>query len=211
MAEPPPDAPVTPRPAAGIVLLRRGGKHSQRALEVLLVKRTEAARFMPGVWVFPGGAVDAGDGEGDAGYRACAIRELAEEASIELPAGEELVLFSRWITPAVIPIRFDAWFFLALAPAHTPPEPDGIEVTEAAWWKPGEAVDAHGRGELPLSFPTLNQLRWLTAFPTSEAALTDFRGREVNSVTPQIIGEGPARRPVLPGQPSYETDVGACA
>ena len=57
--------PSTPRPASGIVLLRRGGKHSERALEVLLLKRSEEAKFMPGVWVFPGGALDPEDGEGD--------------------------------------------------------------------------------------------------------------------------------------------------
>src|SRR5215475_3640771 len=102
--------PSTPRPAAGIVLLRRGGKHSERALEVLMLKRSEEAKFMPGVWVFPGGAVDAADGDGEPGRRACAMRELSEEAGIELPAGEELVLFSRWVTPEVISTRFDAWF-----------------------------------------------------------------------------------------------------
>ena len=68
-----------------MVLLRRGGKHADRALEVLLLKRSEKAKFMPGVWVFPGGAVDPADGEDEAGYRACAVRELAEEAAIELP------------------------------------------------------------------------------------------------------------------------------
>src|SRR5215211_4444505 len=91
--------PSEPRPAASIVLLRRGGRHKDRALEVLLLRRTEEARFMPGVWVFPGGGVDVcdgdgeGEGEGEVAYRACAVRELAEEAGIELPAEEELVLF----------------------------------------------------------------------------------------------------------------------
>src|ERR1700729_1390255 len=118
-------APATPRPAASIVLLRRGGKHAQRALEVLLLKRTEKAAFMPGAWVFPGGSVEPEDGEGPAGFRACAVRELREEAGIELPADEELVPFCRWVTPEVVSRRFDAWFFLALAPAHTPPEADG--------------------------------------------------------------------------------------
>ena len=122
-----------------MVLLRRGGKHKDRALEVLLLKRTEKAKFMPGVWVFPGGAVDPADGEAEAGFRACAVRELAEEAAIALLDDEELILFSRWITPEVISTRFDAWFFLALAPAHTPPKPDGVETVDAAWFEPRAA------------------------------------------------------------------------
>ena len=51
--------PADARPASTILLLRRGGKHADRRLEVLLVKRNEGARFMPGVWVFPGGRVEA--------------------------------------------------------------------------------------------------------------------------------------------------------
>src|SRR3954471_10004806 len=128
--------PSEPRPAASIVLLRRGGKHAQRALEVLMLKRSAEARFMPNVWVFPGGSVDAVDGEGEAGCRVCAVRELAEEAGIQLPADEELVLFSRWIPPEGVATRFDARFYLALAPAHKPPKADGVETTEARWFEP---------------------------------------------------------------------------
>src|SRR5262245_57838158 len=113
--------PSEPRPAASVVLLRRGGKHQERALQGLLVKGTKEAKCMPGIWAFPGGAVDPADVDGVSGHRACAVRELAEEAAIELASSEELVLFSRWITPEVISTRFDAWFFMALAPAHTPP------------------------------------------------------------------------------------------
>ena len=40
--------PAAPRPSASVALLRRGGKHGDRALEVLLLKRTEEARFMVG-------------------------------------------------------------------------------------------------------------------------------------------------------------------
>jgi 8-oxo-dGTP pyrophosphatase MutT (NUDIX family) len=195
--------PSEPRPAASVVLLRRGGRHKDRALEVLLLKRTEEARFMPGVWVFPGGGVDAADGEGEAGHRACAIRELAEEASIELAADEELVLFSRWVTPEVISRRFDAWFFLALAPAHTPPKPDGVETVEASWFEPRAALDAQAAGELVLAFPTIAQLTALAEFGTAEEALEAHRGREIEPILPKVVGTKEDHRVVLPGDPDY--------
>src|SRR5689334_12675274 len=101
--------PAEPRQAASVILLRGGGEE----LELLLVRRTPKARFMGGVWVFPGGAVDTHEGDGDAAHRLAAIRELQEEASIQLDDPGALVKFSRWITPAVVTIRFDTHFFLA--------------------------------------------------------------------------------------------------
>jgi 8-oxo-dGTP pyrophosphatase MutT (NUDIX family) len=195
--------PSEPRPAASVVLLRRGGKHGDRELEVLLLKRSAEAKFMPNVWVFPGGAVDPEDGEGEAGYRACAVRELAEEAAIELPADEELVLFSRWITPAVISTRFDAWFFLALAPAHTPPKPDGVETTEAAWFKPSAALEAQEAGDLILAFPTLSQLRSLLPYRTSDEALAAHRDGSVEPILPVVLGDRENHRVVMPGDSDY--------
>lgn len=195
--------PTVPRPSASVVLLRRGGKHADRALEVLLLKRTEKAKFMPGVWVFPGGAVDPEDGEDEAGHRACAVRELHEEAGIELPADEELVLFSRWITPEVISRRFDAWFFLALAPAHSPPKPDGVETTEARWFEPAAALQAQAAGELVLAFPTISQLQELAPFATSQEAIEAYRERVVEPILPKVIGTKEHHRVVLPGDPDY--------
>lgn len=195
--------PSTPRPSASVVLLRRGGRHSQRALEVLLLKRTEGAEFMPGVWVFPGGAVDPEDGEGEGGYRACAVRELSEEAGIELPDREELVLFSRWITPEVVSRRFDAWFFLALTPPHSPARPDGTETTEAAWFEPRAALESEATGELALAFPTLSQLKSLLPFSSAEETIEAFRGRTIDPILPKVIGDLDEHRVVLPGDPDY--------
>jgi 8-oxo-dGTP pyrophosphatase MutT (NUDIX family) len=196
-------APAEPRPAASVVLLRRGGRHRDRALEVLLLKRTEDAKFMPGVWVFPGGGVDLDDGDGEVGHRACAVRELAEESAIELDPSVELVLFSRWITPEVISTRFDAWFFLALAPAHTPPHPDGVETVEASWFEPRAALEAHRAGELVLAFPTVKQLESLLPFANAEAALAAFRDRTIEPILPKVIGSPDDHRVVLPGDPDY--------
>jgi 8-oxo-dGTP pyrophosphatase MutT (NUDIX family) len=196
-------APAVPRPSASVVLLRRGGKHGDRALEILLLKRTEKARFMPGVWVFPGGAVDAEDGVDGVGFEACARRELEEEAGIALPEGEELVLFSRWITPEVVSRRFDAWFFLALAPAHSPPEPDGVETVDAAWFEPKAALEAQGAGKLVLAFPTIKQLESLLPFRTSLEAMEAHRGQTVEPILPKVVGTPNDPRILLPGDPEY--------
>lgn len=197
--------PATPpRAAASVIPLRRGGRHADRGLELLLLKRSDAASFMPSVWVFPGGAVDPEDGEGEAGFRACAVRELAEEAGIELPDADGLVLFSHWITPEVVPVRFDTWFFLALMPPHCSPEPDGAETIEAAWWQPQAALDAHSAGKLSLVFPTIRQLESLLAYSTPDEALEAARGLTVEPILPKVVGEGEERRVVLPGDPAYE-------
>jgi 8-oxo-dGTP pyrophosphatase MutT (NUDIX family) len=195
--------PAVPRPAASVVLLRHGGKHGDRALEVLLLKRTESAKFMPGVWVFPGGSVDDGDGEDEARFKACALRELEEEAGIALDPAEELVLFSRWITPEVVSRRFDAWFFLALAPAHAPPRADGVETVDAGWFEPANALEAQAAGEMSLAFPTVKQLESLLPHKTSDEALAAHRNRTVEPILPKVIGSFEEHRVVLPGDPDY--------
>jgi 8-oxo-dGTP pyrophosphatase MutT (NUDIX family) len=73
--------PVTPVPAATLLLLRDGPE----GIEVLLTTRHDAAGFAGGATVFPGGKVDAGDRTrgGDA-LRFAGIRETFEECGILL-------------------------------------------------------------------------------------------------------------------------------
>ena len=191
--------PAVPRPAATVILLRRGGKHIERSLQVLLVRRNPEARFMPDVWVFPGGAVDAADGDGEAAHRAAAVRELAEEAGIDLHA-DELVAYSRWITPKAVPVRFDTRFYLALAPAHSPPRPDGTETVDAGWFEPRAALDSHYAGELPLVFPTIKHLESLVGFANAQEAMRAAKRRQVKPVEPRVIEEAGERRIVLPDE-----------
>src|SRR5207248_10084591 len=105
---------------AATAVLRRGGPGG---LEVLLVGRNPGSRFMGGAWVFPGGALQAGD----AGHAGAALRELEEEAGIRLDDVARLVPISRWITPAEVKIRFDTVFFVAEAPPEAEPRVDGAE------------------------------------------------------------------------------------
>jgi 8-oxo-dGTP pyrophosphatase MutT (NUDIX family) len=192
-------AETIPRTAATVILLRGG----DQSLEVLLAQRNPASRFMGGAWVFPGGAVSLADGDGDAGLRAAAIRELREEAGIALADPGALVTFSRWITPAVVKIRYDTWFFLAAAPPGAQPEIDAAEVVDARWFTPAAALRAARAGEILLVFPTIKHLEQLSVFPSADELLEHARTRAVTPVQPRVVGTGETARIVLPGEPGY--------
>lgn len=128
-----PDAPI--RDAATTIVLRRDGPPS-----VLMGMRGAAAAFMPSKYVFPGGAVDAGDGDatfarpldGDVrmalgrhsdaspeALAAAAIRELAEETGQVLGrpgAGCDWPGFDG-LRPDAAPLRF---VFRAITPPGRP-------------------------------------------------------------------------------------------
>ena len=185
-----------PRPAASVIMLRDAGK----GLEVLLVKRNPEARFMGGAWVFPGGSVHDGDG----GPEGAALRELAEEAGLRLAAVDELVPFSRWVTPAEVKIRFDTWFYLARAPDGVEPACDGRECVEARWVGPAEALDAHRRDELMLVFPTIKHLEEIAGFSSVAGAFEAARAREIRPIQPRVVLRDGAAQVLLPGEPGYE-------
>ncbi len=193
---------VVPRQAATVILLRGGSE----TLEVLLVQRTHAARFMAGVWVFPGGAVDAHEGEGDAAHRLAAVRELEEEAAVAGVAPKQLVKFSRWITPREVSVRFDTHFFLAPAPAGAAPAVDGDECIDLGWFTPADALAAFARDELPLVFPTIKHLEQFGAFASADALLAHAGGREVVAVLPRVVVEGEVARVLLPGEQGYDAE-----
>ncbi len=73
-------APVTPRPAASILLIDA----SVAPWRLLMMRRPRAADFAPGAYVFPGGSVHADDSELGDGDRVAAARELFEEVGLLL-------------------------------------------------------------------------------------------------------------------------------
>jgi 8-oxo-dGTP pyrophosphatase MutT (NUDIX family) len=184
------------RQAASLILLR----DSADGLEVLLVKRNPEQRFMGGAWVFPGGAVQADDGD----HAHAAVRELEEEAGIALRADAALVPYSRWITPAEVKVRFDTWFFAARAPDGARATPDGGECVDARWLRPWEALAACERDELLLVFPTIKHLEQLAGFGSVADALEAARDRTVEPIQPRVVFREGTAQVLLPGQPGYD-------
>ncbi|HET6548713.1 MAG TPA: NUDIX hydrolase [Solirubrobacter sp.] len=185
--------PTVPRQAATVIVLRGGDQR----LEVLMVQRTPKARFMGGAWVFPGGAVDAHEGEGDAAHRAAAVREVAEEVGLTLADPAALVPFARWITPPEVTIRFDTYFFLAVAPEGAEVTIDGQEIVDGRWFEPARALEGAEAGDLLMVFPTIKNLERIAGFESADALLEWAANHEVRPVQPRVEGQGEAARIVI--------------
>lgn len=191
--------PVQPKPAATVLLLRGG----DATLEVLMVQRHHGARFMGGVWVFPGGGVDPQDGLGEAGIRAAALREVHEETGIELADASALVPYSRWVTPRDVRRRFDTWFFLAPAPDRHDVSLSPGELIDHRWITPADALIRGDSGAMLLVLPTIKTLQSLLDYRSAAEAFSDTPARDVRPMEPRVVGDGDEIRIVLPGDPAY--------
>ena len=137
-----------------------------RGLQVLLGKRTSTGQLHGRM----SGSSPAGPSIVAAPQRRQATSDYREpprcvssrrRPPIRIEDPDELVPFSRWITPVEVKIRYDTRFYLALAPAHSSPTPDGDEIVELAWFTPADALERHAEGEMQLVFPTIKQLEGL--------------------------------------------------
>lgn len=193
---------ATPRPAASILVLRdvEGG------IEVLFVRRAPELKFMGGAWVFPGGSLHASDGDEaeELTWKRAAARETHEEAGIELGDPRTFVPFSRWITPELVPMRFDTRFYLAESPPGAEPSPDRREVDRAEWWSPAKALELYVSGDAELHFPTVKQIEKIAEFESVAAALRAHKGVEIEPILPRVVTTGDDFEILLPGDAGYD-------
>jgi 8-oxo-dGTP pyrophosphatase MutT (NUDIX family) len=235
-----------PRDAATLIIMRDVARAST-GIEILLVRRHSKSTFMPGAYVFPGGAVETADytlqaerichglsfaqaqgiiggtspPEKALGFFVAAIRETFEEAGIllahrETPnvitfneegkvrfteyrrqimkdpfsfatiieteglklATENLFYFAHWVTPEISPIRFDARFFVSVAPSNQEVLCDAVETTEHVWISPQKALKEQ-RGDFWLPPPTLASISLLARFSRVDEVIAWTRDKDI--------------------------------
>ena len=141
-------------------------------------------------------------------HRAAVDRGETDFADILSAAGlvlaiDALVPFARWITPRMMPKRFDTYFFCAAAPKGQLAACDGRETTDAVWLRPQEALDAADRGERTIIFPTKMNLRRLAESETVAAALKQAEARPLVAVEPEVRSGTDGPQLVLPEAAGY--------
>lgn len=202
---------VEPRPASTVVLLR----DSPGGLETLLLKRNKALMFAGGLWVFPGGSIDAEDLE-EAGAdvqrasRVAAAREALEESGLE-PNLEKMVQLSHWTTPVVEPKRFYTWIYAAPVASDDEVVIDGSEIHDSQWIGIRDAVSAHESGELGMLPPTYITLCDLARYENVAQMSAGELDRIPDEVFP-VFGEADGAMVVMfRGDAGYEQSDGSAS
>jgi 8-oxo-dGTP pyrophosphatase MutT (NUDIX family) len=167
-------------------------------------------------------------------WRSAALRELAEEVGVVLSnhpvdvaglrgtrlftaleaAGcvleaDRLEYLSNWVTPIGLPRRYDTRFYVTVVPTSTVAASDRVEVFDAVWVTPVEALGKARAGEWYVEFPTRRHLELLAGFDTAaevfDHALTTTPAR----IEPRLVATADGSwRVLLPGDRGYAEAAG---
>ena len=98
--------------------------------------------------------------------------------------------FSRWITPELSPIRFDARFFVARMPPCQEALHDGSELTGHMWVTPGQALKGYRERRFPMVVPIIMTLEELSRFDTIDAVIESTKGKKIQGVLTRMVLKG---------------------
>ena len=114
---------------------------------------------------------------------AATLRGFVEQERLRF-ACDQLVHFAHWITPEMLPKRFDTHFFLAAAPSDHLAVHDGHESVDSVWIRPADAIAQAETGERTIIFPTLRNIEKLATWDTVADAIAGTRASRVIRVLP---------------------------
>ncbi|MDP1632158.1 MAG: NUDIX hydrolase [Caulobacter sp.] len=109
------------------------------------------------------------------------VREL--DVKLDLAA---LTTFARWITPDMMPKRFDTWFYVVRATGEQLAVCDGYETVDAEWVAPSRALEMEKVGERTIIFPTRMNLQLLAEASNAADAISRAAARTLVPVLPKV-------------------------
>jgi 8-oxo-dGTP pyrophosphatase MutT (NUDIX family) len=120
-------------------------------------------------------------------------------------ACDELTHFAHWITPPMMPKRFDTHFYLAIAPADHIALHDGYESVDSVWIAPADAISEEAQGKRTIIFPTLRNLEKLATWNNLEDAISATLSSKVIPVLPWTEKREDGNYLCIPVEAGYAT------
>jgi len=132
------------------------------------------------------------------------LEPLIEAEDLEL-ACDLLVPFAHWITPVMMPRRYDTFFFLVEAPPDQLALHDGAESVDSIWATPEDALQAGREGRRRVIFPTRLNLEKLGRSHDVATAIQSARQDTLVTVLPQVQKGADGKQALhIPPEAGYE-------
>ena len=115
------------------------------------------------------------------------IGDVLEKGGLRL-AADLLTPFAHWITPNLMPKRFDTRFYVAAAPEDHLAVHDGSESVDSVWIRPADALAEAEAGRRTVIFPTRMNVLKLGRSSLVTDAIETARKTPVVTVEPKVDG-----------------------
>ena len=133
----------------------------------------------------------------------CSMAEFTKKEALTL-ALDELHHFAHWVTPEMMPKRFDTHFYLARGPEGHSGSHDGYESVGSIWITPQQALSDAEEGKLKVIFPTRMNLMRLTQYSSVDEAISATKQQEVVTVMPWTEQKETGAMLCIPDNAGYE-------
>jgi 8-oxo-dGTP pyrophosphatase MutT (NUDIX family) len=133
-----------------------------------------------------------------------------ERGFAELIAAEDLTLaldaltpFAHWITPPIMPKRFDTHFYIVAAPPDQVALHDGSESVDSTWINPLRALTDADAGIYTMVFATRLNVQMLAESRDAAAAIAAARARRIVTVQPLAVKSETGLTLTIPADAGY--------
>ena len=130
------------------------------------------------------------------------MQEFAKKENLKFST-ESLIPFAHWITPDLMPKRFDTRFYLAAVPDGHQGIHDGNESVDSLWISPKQAIKDCLSEKRTIIFPTRMNLEKLRNSKTVEEALSNARKQRIVTVIPKLEKTGDSVFLTIPKEAGY--------
>jgi 8-oxo-dGTP pyrophosphatase MutT (NUDIX family) len=134
---------------------------------------------------------------------AVSFQGFLDQQSLRL-ACDQLVPFAHWITPEMMPKRFDTHFFVAEAPSDQVALHDGHESVDSVWITPSDALAGAASRRYTVIFPTLRQVEKLGHAVSPAEAIARARCSRIVTVTPWTEQRADGAYLCIPTEAGYD-------